>query len=490
MDELTNKKYLDIEGVKHLWDKAANIYVKQEAGKGLSEENYSSTEKDKLAGLENYVLPAASDASLGGIKIGDGLSIDENGVVKTVYNPEMPVEWDDIQDLPTTLEGYGITDAATLAQLEEVRTEVSKAYHFKGSVNTRADLDNIQDPHEGDVYNVKEDGKNYAWAIENDVGFWDDIGGTFEIESISNYELDIITGSASSEAALKTLIEEGGDVELGGDITLTETLSVTEDTELNLNNFTLSGNVNGYALVANGAKLTLTGGTATMNKRIAQAENGGEVVIKDGTYNSGDVAFSAVGEGSKITFDGGSLVAVEGGIGAFDKGEIVINGGKIKGTDNFPVFTNGTAGRGGNIITINGGEFEGNITSNGYESCCVYVANNDTLVINGGKFISNDGCGILMRAGNVTINDCEIIAGKKDTDSHSPGWVGDNKEKMSASAVIYHEKANYPGKAGMSLEINGGTFVGADHALEILSNEATPNVTVNGGEFTPDFPEE
>jgi hypothetical protein len=197
-----------------------------------------------------------------------------------------------------------------------------------------------------------------------------------------------------------------------------------------------------------------------------------------------------VGEGSKITFDGGELTAVEGGIGAFDKGEIVINGGKIKGTDNFPVFTNGSAGRGGNTITINGGEFEGNITSAGYESCCVYIANNDTLVVNGGKFVSTDGCGILMRAGNVTINDCEIIAGKKDSDSHSPGFVGDNKTAMSASAVIYHESANYPGKAGMSLTIHGGTFVGADHALEVLSNEATPNVTVDGGEFTPAYPEE
>ena len=134
-------KYLDKDGVKYLWDKAEGIYVKKVDGKGLSEENYSSKEKQKLAGLENYELPAASDSALGGIKIGDGLSIDENGVVKTVYNPEMPVEWDDIQDLPTTLEGYGITDAATKEELEEVREEVSKVYKYKGKVATKADLD-------------------------------------------------------------------------------------------------------------------------------------------------------------------------------------------------------------------------------------------------------------------------------------------------------------------------------------------------------------
>ena len=86
-------KYLDSNGVKHLWDKAAKVYVKQEKGKGLSTEDYSTEEKEKLAGLENYELPAASSEILGGIKIGDGLSVNEEGVVHTVYNPEMGVDW-------------------------------------------------------------------------------------------------------------------------------------------------------------------------------------------------------------------------------------------------------------------------------------------------------------------------------------------------------------------------------------------------------------
>ena len=485
---MAENKYLDSNGVKYLWDKAANTYVKQEEGKGLSQENYSTAEKEKLAGLENYELPAASGNSLGGIKIGEGLHIDENGVVKTVYNPEMPVEWDDIQDVPTTLEGYGITDAATKDELEEVREAVSKVYKYCGQVQTVADLQNIANPNNGDVYDVVEDGMNYAWNA--DENRWDNLGQIINIESISNYELDIITGSASSEEALKELLEEGGEVQLANNLVMTVPVTITNDTELDLNGYTLSGNISGYALVADGAKLTLKGGKANLNKRIAQAENGGEIIVENGEFSSGDVAFTAVGEGSKITFNGGELVAVEGGIGAFDKAEIEINGGYIKGTDNFPIFTNGTAGRGGNTIVINDGEFEGNITSNGYESCCVYVPNNDAVTINGGKFISNDGCGILMRAGTVVINGGEFVAKKAEENSHSPGWVGDNKTKMSASAVIYHESANYPGKAGMSLEINGGTFVGADHAVEVLSNEAAPNVTINGGEFTPAYPED
>lgn len=54
-------------------------------GKGLSTNDYTDAEKAKLAGIaegaNNYTLPTASASTKGGIKVGDGLSIDENGVV-------------------------------------------------------------------------------------------------------------------------------------------------------------------------------------------------------------------------------------------------------------------------------------------------------------------------------------------------------------------------------------------------------------------------
>jgi len=473
-------KYIDSEGVKYLWDKASTIYQKQEAGKGLSEENYTPEEKEKLAQLENYELPAASSDELGGIKIGSGLTVDENGVVSTVYNPEMDVEWDDIKDVPTTLAGYGITDAATKSELEEVKTAVSKVYKYKGKVQTVADLDNIQNPEHGDIYDVQEDGTNYAWNA--DESRWDNLGSIIKIEALSNYELDIITGSATSEAALIELMSKGGEVQLGSNLTLTSPISITQDTVLDLNSFQLSGNMPGYILIANGAKLTLNNGKINVQQRVAQAQNGGTVIVKSGEYQSGDVAFSALGEGSKVTIDGGSISAVEGGVGAFDKGVAEINGGQISCSDNFAVFTNGTEGRGGNTIIMNGGTLTGNIVFDGYEACGVYIANNDTFVMNDGEIIANGGCGLLMRGGNVTINHGSITA---NVGPNVPGCVGDNITKMNASAVIYHESANYPGKTGMSLTINGGTFTGVDQAVEILSNEETPNVTINGGEFIP-----
>lgn len=56
----------------------SNLVVK-ESGKGLSENDYTTTEKNKLSGIaanaNNYSLPTASASVLGGVKIGTGLTI-------------------------------------------------------------------------------------------------------------------------------------------------------------------------------------------------------------------------------------------------------------------------------------------------------------------------------------------------------------------------------------------------------------------------------
>ena len=478
-------KYVDADGVEYLWNKARKMYVKQEAGKGLSQNNYTNEEKTKLAGLENYELPAATKNSLGGVKIGDGLSVDANGVIRTVYNPEMAVEWDTISDVPTTIEGYGITDAASKDDLDEIRTVMQTAiagvYKYKGQVATVAALEEIQNPKNGDVYDVLEDGSNYGWnATESR---WDNFGSVLQIDSLSNYELDLITGSASSETALKALLAEGGTVDLNANITLSEPVTLTSNTVLDLNGNTLTYSEASYALIADNATLTIKNGTIRSARRIAQAANGGEVIVDSGTFVSGDVAFAAMAD-SKVTINGGTSTAQEGCIGAFDGGEIEINNGTVKSLDNPVIFTNKAANRGNNVITINGGLIEASVSSQGYQSCGVFVANNDTVVMNGGRIVSTDGCGLLMRAGSVTINDGEIVAEKN---TYSPGYVVDDSRAMSASAVIFHETANYPGSTVMSLTINDGRFVGTDNSLEIISNAATPSVQILGGEFNPEL---
>lgn len=64
--------------------------VDTETGKGLSTNDYTTTEKTKLAGIEdganNYTLPAATTSALGGVKVGSNLAVDANGVISGNYS--------------------------------------------------------------------------------------------------------------------------------------------------------------------------------------------------------------------------------------------------------------------------------------------------------------------------------------------------------------------------------------------------------------------
>ena len=167
---------------------------------------------------------------------------------------------------------------------------------------------------------------------------------------------------------------------------------------------------------------------------------------------------------------------------AFDGGSVIMNGGTIHTRDNFAIGTNGSAGHGGNVIIMNGGQIDAHITSNGYEAIGIYLPNDDTFIMNDGIVNVVEGAGIVQRGGSCSIRGGSITV--NGTPGHT-GWVGDNKTKMSESAVIYHQTANYPAKDTIHLSISGGTFVGVDHSVEILSDEETPNISITGGSFTP-----
>lgn len=72
-----------------------NIFVTKVSGKGLSTNDYTTAEKNKLAGLSNYTHPN-SGVSAGTYK---SVTVNAQGHVTAGSNP-------------TTLSGYGITDAA------------------------------------------------------------------------------------------------------------------------------------------------------------------------------------------------------------------------------------------------------------------------------------------------------------------------------------------------------------------------------------------
>ena len=273
---------------------------------------------------------------------------------------------------------------------------------------------------------------------------------------------------------------------------LTKQYNLANETELDLNGNTITSTISAPLFMVTG-KVTIKGGSASTRGQMAQVKNGGNLTIVDGTYTSAAADVIRVGTDGTVTINGGELTGREGAVACRDGGSTVtINGGTLVGTDNYAVATNGSAGMGNNVITINGGKLEGNITSPGYEAIGVYIPNHDTFVMNGGEIIAHGGTGLCMRSGDVTINNGTITATNVDKNGNivADGKIGDDPTVMTGcSAVIYHESANYPGKEGMKLTVKGGTITGVDHSIQVLSNEAQPQVFVTGGILTPVYPE-
>ena len=302
-------------------------------------------------------------------------------------------------------------------------------------------------------------------------------------------EIEIKSNEATDKASFMEIAQNGSEVVLVDDIVISSSLSFNHDFELDLNGNELSTTSTAqYMMNINGGNVTIKNGAIKAKKRIGTVANGELIIENCSLTSTNDLLADAVGKNAKITVNGGDFHAVEGGFGAFDGATIEVNSGKFEVTDNFALYTNGSQGRGGNTIIINDIDINNSITSNGYIACGIYVANDDTFIMNGGKIVANGGCGILQRGGHVTINGGTI---KGTMGANVPGWVGDLKGeegKMSASAVIYHKHPDYAsGKIGIELTVNGGTLIGADKSIDIVSDEVEPKVYVNGGAFIPPY---
>lgn len=114
-------KYLDENGLLYYnqkLDTKFNGKVDKDGSKVLSDVNFTAAYESKLNSLENYTLPTASAETLGGIKVGAGLQISEQGTLSaTGGGTADSVAWENVQDKPTTISGYGITDAKVKGQV-------------------------------------------------------------------------------------------------------------------------------------------------------------------------------------------------------------------------------------------------------------------------------------------------------------------------------------------------------------------------------------
>ena len=176
--------------------------VSVEEGKGLSSNDYTAEEKQKLAGLQNYTLTKASADVLGGVKVGTGLQVSEDGTLSADS-----VDWANVQNKPTILTQQDVSNAfstsleaahlATSAELSAVEAKLTGVYHFKGSVDTFDALP--KDAADGDVYNVTDSGMNYGYIAESKT--WDALGTVIDLSgyaqktdfvAMTNEEIDAL----------------------------------------------------------------------------------------------------------------------------------------------------------------------------------------------------------------------------------------------------------------------------------------------------------
>lgn len=210
----------------------------------------------------------------------------------------------------------------------------------------------------------------------------------------------------------------------------------------------------------------------------------GELVVESGSFTGtySAVLFADGADGASVTVNGGTLTAPDA-IGSSGKNvTIAVHGGTVSATDGCAIATSGSNGKGGNVITVDGGTIQAAITSEGYVAGGIHAANADTVTF-GGKAVMNvtGGAGIVARGGTVS-----VIGGSITTTGDATGKVG-NAGGIPCAAIVFDTAAAYPGydAATSKITVSDGTFVSAaDPVQQVKAEGDATAIEVSGGWFS------
>ena len=232
------------------------------------------------------------------------------------------------------------------------------------------------------------------------------------------------------------------------------------------------------------------GGSITLKSGIVDGLNADSFAL----YAQGDVT-GAADVASTVTVDGGYVLAQELALSAQGCGAAIrFNGGAAEARDNAVIGGNGSNAegnrRGGTDIRITGVTLIAHIETSGYASCGVYHPQEGTLTITGGTIYSENGCGVLMRGGEMAMTGGTIVAGG---DPVFVGKVGDSKVVVTPSGVVFDRDAGYYDAPNAKVDIGGTAEVsGTLKAIDVLDTKAqnaSEQVDVTGGKFSSDVKE-
>lgn len=385
----------------------------------------------------------------------------------------------DVFALKEDLENLDFTGFATDEDIERLEGLVNGVYHFRGTVADIAALQAIENPAEGDVYNIGDTGMNAAWTGEA----WDEFGSIVDltdyltnddVQSISMETINSIlysgaSGIVNDKAGVEAMLandEPEVEIILTKDLTA-EDIVIPEgkDVTLDLGGHTLTG---ATPLFVQGGTLTLKNGTVESSSYAVIANDGATVIVDGANIESTNIGISA--REAEVIVEDGDITAQECGILGTKDSSVIINGGTFESWDNCPIMGNGSAagsqndGTNANFV-MNGGKLIAHIQSAGYIAAGIYVPNSGSFTMNGGEIVS-DGAGLVMRGGQVNLNGGSIIANGA---TGVKGKVGDSRVVVGPYAVVYDAQSRYPAVDTLELNIASGMILqGTDGDLDVI----------------------
>lgn len=171
--------------------------VDKEAGKGLSSNDYTTEEKNKLAGITAGAQP--------------NVQSDWNATTGDAA----------ILNKPTTLAGYGITDAMTAEEIEQaINTSIASVFSYKGTKATVSALPATGN-NTGDVWHVTADNGEYVWngSAWQELGSAVDLSGYLQSVTVAGTTLTPNSSTITADQ-IKTALGLGDAAYKGVDTTI------------------------------------------------------------------------------------------------------------------------------------------------------------------------------------------------------------------------------------------------------------------------------
>lgn len=284
------------------------------------------------------------------------------------------------------------------------------------------------------------------------------------------FSVNALDTNITTKDELVNCINEGGKCIIANDISAGDITINAKDVTIDLNGQKLTSRI----LLENKANLVLVDSKG--NGELYNDNDGVNVKASSAskfTLESGTITatrnISVATLGGTFIMNGGKIVSQEMGVAYYDKSNVTINKGTIETKDNCAISDNGTEGRGGNTVTVNGGNLISNIQSAGYISCGIYNANDTTLTVKSGTKITANkgGAGIVIRGGKVTVDNQvinDMVTGK------SQGKVGDSRVIVSGK-VVKDYSSNYPAMNTIDVQINYNTVSDKEGTSTILNKQ-------------------